>query len=139
MSTAVSPVGSRARDPKPERVLACVLCQQRKVKCTHKFPCTNCTRLGATCVPAALIPRQRRRRFPERELLDRCRRYEDLLRQNSIRFEPLHQDPNQYGDSLSPEGDGTRHTPSDQGSGQVTAKKAVPAKLDKSEKTYEAK
>ena len=42
------------------------------------------------CVPAALIPRQRRRRFPERELLERLRRYEGLLRENGIEFEPLH-------------------------------------------------
>ncbi|KAL9041218.1 MAG: hypothetical protein Q9214_004182 [Letrouitia sp. 1 TL-2023] len=37
-----------------------------------------------------LAPRQRRRRFPERELLERLRHYEGLLRQNNIKFEPLH-------------------------------------------------
>lgn len=37
-----------------------------------------------------LGPRQRRRRFPERELLERLRHYEDLLRQHKIDFEPLH-------------------------------------------------
>ena len=128
---------------KPQRVLACVLCQQRKVKCEYvflalpislfgsswefrdlswdflpgrlvsrltnpppkyarltskslfsrKFPCANCTRSHAQCVPAAtLVFRQRRRRFPERELLDRLRHYESLLRDNNIRFQPLHQD-----------------------------------------------
>ena len=41
-------------------------------------------------MPATLATRQRRRRFPERELLERLRRYEDLLRQNNIKFEPLH-------------------------------------------------
>ncbi|KAK9343537.1 hypothetical protein V1522DRAFT_394310 [Lipomyces starkeyi] len=30
--------------------------------------------------------------FPERELLERLRKYEDLLRQNNIKFEPLHKD-----------------------------------------------
>jgi len=45
-------------------------------------------------VPATLAPRgRRRRRFPERELLDRLRKYEDLLRQNNIKFEPLHKNP----------------------------------------------
>jgi hypothetical protein len=34
----------------------------------------------------------RKRRFPERELLDRLRKYEDLLRQNNVKFEPLHKD-----------------------------------------------
>ncbi|KAJ3536418.1 hypothetical protein NM208_g6725 [Fusarium decemcellulare] len=37
--------------------------------------------------------RPRRRRFPERELLDRLRQYEDLLRQNNVKFEPLHKGP----------------------------------------------
>lgn len=73
-----------------QRVLACILCQQRKVKCDRKFPCNNCVKNGAKCVPAALAPRQRRRRFPERELLERLRQYEDLLKQNNIAFEPLH-------------------------------------------------
>lgn len=45
-----------------------------------------------SCVPATLTTR-RRRRFPERELLERLRRYEDLLRQHQINFEPLHPDP----------------------------------------------
>lgn len=40
--------------------------------------------------PQALGPRQRRRRFPERELLDRVRHYETLLRKNKVEFEPLH-------------------------------------------------
>lgn len=79
---------------KSQRVLACVLCQQRKVKCNRKFPCANCIRSRTQCVPAAtLARRQRRRRFPERELLDHIRRYESLLRQNNIEFEPLHKDP----------------------------------------------
>lgn len=86
---------------KPQRVLACVLCQQRKVqrphirlsldlqsnmnvlkpltdrhvscmqvKCDRTFPCSNCVKTYAQCVPAILAPRQRRRRFPERELLE---------------------------------------------------------------------
>ncbi|KAF7593759.1 hypothetical protein BBP40_010935 [Aspergillus hancockii] len=73
----------------PQRTLACVLCQQRKVKCDRKFPCANCVKAGTHCVPA-LVPRQRRRRFPERELLERLRHYEGLLRENNIKFEPLH-------------------------------------------------
>ncbi|GLA97875.1 hypothetical protein AtubIFM57143_005808 [Aspergillus tubingensis] len=85
---ASTPTSSRLAGRSP-RVLACVLCQQRKVKCDRKFPCANCVRAGAQCVPT-LGPRPRRRRFPERELLDRVRRYEDLLRQNNIPFEPLH-------------------------------------------------
>lgn len=85
-----SPAVSSRATVNTQRVLACVLCQQRKVKCDRKFPCANCVRSGAKCVPAALASRQRRRRFPERELLERLRHYEDLLRQNNIEFEPLH-------------------------------------------------
>ena len=75
---------------KSQRVLSCVLCSQRKVKCDRKFPCTNCSKAGAQCVPASSVPRQRRRRFPERELLDRLRLYEDLLKKHNIPFQPLH-------------------------------------------------
>ncbi|MCJ1390849.1 hypothetical protein MMC18_003710 [Xylographa bjoerkii] len=78
---------------KPQRVLACVLCQKRKIRCNRGVPCSNCLRSHAQCVPAAtLVLRQRRRRFPERELLDRLRHYESLLRRSNINFEPLHKD-----------------------------------------------
>lgn len=77
---------------KPQRVLACVLCQQRKVKCDRKFPCANCVRSQAQCVPATLTRRRKRRRFPERDLLDRLHSYEELLRQNNISFDPIHGD-----------------------------------------------
>lgn len=94
MSTsAASPLPARtattATAVKSQRVLACALCQQRKVKCDRKFPCANCVRAGTQCVPTS-APRPRRRRFPERELLDRIRHYEGLLCKNSIIFEPLH-------------------------------------------------
>ena len=38
----------------------------------------------------ATQPRPRRRRFPEKELLDRLRKYEELLKENDVKFEPLH-------------------------------------------------
>ena len=83
---------SSSQQLKPQRVLACVRCQQRKVKCQRIFPCENCIKFRAQCVPSALAQRRRRRRFPERALLERLRKYEDLLRQNNITFEPLHKD-----------------------------------------------
>jgi hypothetical protein len=89
MSSPSATSSSRAA-AKPQRVLACVLCQHRKVRCNRKFPCSNCEKAGAQCIPATLAQRQRRRRFPERELLERLRDYECLLRQNNIPFEPLH-------------------------------------------------
>lgn len=83
----------RAMSPEPDslkhgRVLACALCKQRRVKCSRTFPCTNCVRAGAQCVQPD--SRKRRPRFPERQLLDRLRQYEDLLRQNNVEFTPLH-------------------------------------------------
>ncbi|KAF7176468.1 hypothetical protein CNMCM7691_002786 [Aspergillus felis] len=69
-------------------VRACVMCQQRKVRCDRKSPCANCVASGTQCVPATLTPR--RRRFQERVLLDRLRHYEGLLHQHHIDFEPLH-------------------------------------------------
>ncbi|TVY84831.1 Aurofusarin cluster transcription factor aurR2 [Lachnellula suecica] len=94
MSTDMPPLstekGNASQLPRPQRVLACLLCQQRKVKCDRKYPCFNCIKSRAQCVPATQLSRQRKRRFPERELLERLRKYEDLLRQNNIKFEPLH-------------------------------------------------
>lgn len=74
---------------KPQRTLACASCQQRKIKCDRRFPCSSCIKSNVHCVPVA-VPRQRRRRFPEAELLQRVRHLEDLLRQHNIDFEPLH-------------------------------------------------
>ncbi|KAI0018415.1 hypothetical protein F4780DRAFT_771780 [Xylariomycetidae sp. FL0641] len=90
-----APRAASAQAPKPPRILSCLLCQQRKVKCDRKFPCANCTRAQAPCVPATSAPRRRRRMFPERELLDRIRHYEKLLKRNNVKFEPLRKDPSQ--------------------------------------------
>jgi hypothetical protein len=88
---ALSPLASTS---KSHRVLSCVLCAQRKVKCDRKFPCSNCTKADVQCISAATIPRQRRRRFAERELLERLRYYEDILTKNGIAFQPLHTSSN---------------------------------------------
>ena len=55
------------------------------------------------CVPSLLAQRRRRRRFPERALLERVRNYEDLLRQNKITFEPLHKDSIEVNTSIRAE------------------------------------
>ncbi|KAI1265535.1 hypothetical protein F5Y18DRAFT_54899 [Xylariaceae sp. FL1019] len=89
---------------KHQRVLACAPCSQRKIKCDRKSPCVNCVKSGATCVAASLAPR--RRRFPERHLLERLRKYEALLRQHHVPFEPLHQHtPSGIDDTGHVEGD----------------------------------
>jgi hypothetical protein len=122
---------------KPQRVLACVRCQQRKIKCDRRFPCANCNTSRAQCVPATVAPRgRRRRRFPERELLDRLRKYEDLLRQNNIKFEPLHKDPAGEKESTNTQGgDGS----DDEQPEHVGADWSSPSTTVKSERVYEAK
>lgn len=99
-----------SRATKSRRILACVLCQQRKVKCDRQFPCNNCVRAGAQCITAGT--RQRRRRFPERELLERLRRYEGLLRRNNIQFEPLHPDPSATASEITGDDGADRPGPS---------------------------
>ena len=130
---------------KPQRVLACALCQQRKVKCDRrKFPCANCIRSHAQCVPAAtLAPRQRRRRFPERELLDRLRQYESLLRHSNIKFEPLHKDySTAEKKSLNTDNEGRGYDSQDDEQLLATAgadPSSSPSMAVKSEIVYEAK
>jgi len=126
-------------------VLACVLCQQRKVKCDRKFPCENCIRSHAQCVPAAtLVLRQRRRRFPERELLDRLRHYESLLRHSNIKFEPLHKDySTTENKSLHTDNEGRGYDSQDDGQLVAPAgadqSSSSPSMAVKSETVYEAK
>lgn len=100
-------------NPRSGRVLSCALCQQRKVKCDRNFPCANCRRSGAECVSTPK-PQPRRRRFAERELLDRLRNYEELLRQHHVDFKPMH--TADFSDSQDPEAlaqqvDHTRSSP----------------------------
>ncbi|KAH8821474.1 putative C6 transcription factor [Xylogone sp. PMI_703] len=79
-STQPQPHG-RSRAPAP-KVLSCVLCAQRKVKCDRKTPCSNCIKAGATCVPTIPNP-PRRRKYRvlggEEDLKLRLKRYEKLL------------------------------------------------------------
>jgi Fungal Zn(2)-Cys(6) binuclear cluster domain len=126
-----------AQPPKPQRVLACVRCQHRKVKCDRRFPCSNCNASYAQCVPATLTPRTRRkRRFPERELLERLRNYEDLLRQNNVNFEPLHKDSAKEKGSPKTQGENGSE---DEHPGPTGTDPSSPATTLKSEKVYEAK
>lgn len=88
-------------------------------------------------MPATLTPRgRRRRRFPERELLERLRKYEDLLRQNNIKFEPLHKDPAREKESPNTQGGDESD---DEQPEAVGAKWSPPSTTVKSERVYEAK
>ncbi|KAF7929141.1 hypothetical protein BELL_0643g00050 [Botrytis elliptica] len=124
MSPTTSTITSSS---KPQRVLACLRCQQRKIKCDRRYPCSTCVKSRVQCIPATQLPRQRRRRFPERELLDRLRKYEDLLRQHNIKFEPLHKE--------SPHTEG--HNDSDDEQPKATTNVPSPSTTN-SGKVYEA-
>jgi hypothetical protein len=76
---------------KVQKHYACLGCSRRKVKCDHKSPCGPCIKAGWEC-QAVTQARPRKRRFAERDLLDRLRRYEMLMRKSGVRFEPLHGD-----------------------------------------------
>ncbi|GJN85276.1 hypothetical protein PLIIFM63780_008840 [Purpureocillium lilacinum] len=62
------------------RVLACVLCQHRKIKCDRNFPCANCVKANVTCTPSTPAPARKRRR-PNQDLQERLARCEELLKQ----------------------------------------------------------
>ncbi|TVY38946.1 Transcription factor [Lachnellula subtilissima] len=125
---------------KPQRILACVRCQQRKIKCDRNFPCANCNTSRVQCVPATLTQRGRRKpRFPERELLERLRKYEDLLSRNNIEFEPLHKGKHAGEKELSTSHGGRGDESEDEQPRAVEAGCPSPSTSTKSERVYEAK
>jgi len=133
-------------DLKPRRLLACVLCQQRKVKCDHKYPCATCVKARVQCVPANQVSRRRKRRFPERELLERLRKYEDLLSQYNIKFEPLHPNSHLAAEKESPTSnvEGSYHSDDEQpGTSTAAASAGIPppttATTSERSRVYKAK
>lgn len=71
---------------------SCVLCQQRKVRCDKNKPCANCVKAGVDCKVVPPQPPRRRKKKPhERELIERLRKYETLLSQHGVDFEPIGQ------------------------------------------------
>ncbi len=68
-----------------QKVKSCILCQQRKVRCDRKSPCSVCTKARVECIFRAPIrPGRRSKKNPEADLLARLRKYEDLLKTNGI-------------------------------------------------------
>ncbi|KAI0395124.1 hypothetical protein F5Y17DRAFT_225553 [Xylariaceae sp. FL0594] len=73
---------------------SCVLCQTRKVRCDKKKPCSNCAKAHVECrVVPPQPPKRGKKHIPERvserDLIERLRKYEALLFQHGIDFEPL--------------------------------------------------
>ncbi|KAL5612883.1 hypothetical protein BROUX41_004039 [Berkeleyomyces rouxiae] len=76
-STATAPGAATAT--KAPRILACVLCQHRKIKCDRNMPCSNCIKANAACTPSTPAPARKRRR-PNQDLQERLARCEELLK-----------------------------------------------------------
>lgn len=72
------------------RGTSCVLCQQRKVRCDKNKPCANCVKARVECrVVPPQPPRRRKKRLQERDLVDRLKKYEALLAENGVKFDPI--------------------------------------------------
>lgn len=87
MNPSTSPASASAG---AARAHACVLCQQRKVKCSRETPCSGCVKSRSECIyrdPAP--PRRRKRRNPEDILLARLKRYEELLENAGVKVDPI--------------------------------------------------
>ncbi|ROT38976.1 hypothetical protein SODALDRAFT_149802 [Sodiomyces alkalinus F11] len=82
---------------KPPRILACVLCQHRKIKCDRNMPCSNCLKANVPCSPSTPAPVRKRRR-PNQDLQERLARCEALLKQYASAG-PLPNLPNNLADS----------------------------------------
>jgi hypothetical protein len=69
------------------------LCQQRKVRCDKQKPCANCVKAQVECrVIPPQPPRRRKKKPHERDLIDRLRKYESLLSEHGVIFEPIAHD-----------------------------------------------
>ena len=119
---------------KPGRVLACVLCRQRKLKCNRQFPCSNCILSHAQCTPWTPTSRRPRRTVPQRILIERLHRYEALLRQHRIDFDPFDSDATTPKDSTHGDhsDENLAGTPSQQSSPAATAANATGGPKDTS-------
>jgi hypothetical protein len=80
------------------RGTSCVLCQQRKVRCDKNKPCSNCVKAKVECrVVPPQPPRRRKKRLQEKDLIERLKKYETLLSENGVNFEPIGPDLRQDG------------------------------------------
>ncbi|KAF7543737.1 hypothetical protein G7Z17_g10504 [Cylindrodendrum hubeiense] len=75
------------------RGTSCVLCQQRKVRCDKNKPCANCVKAKVECrVVPPQPPRRRKKRLQEKDLIDRLKRYENLLAEHGVKVDAIGHD-----------------------------------------------
>ncbi|KAK5630323.1 hypothetical protein RRF57_006038 [Xylaria bambusicola] len=80
MSATTAAAAAAPPHIKPTKILACVHCQYRKIKCDRQQPCSNCIKAKIACKPSTPAPPHKRRR-PNQDLLERLARCEQLLKQ----------------------------------------------------------
>jgi hypothetical protein len=119
------------------RGTSCVLCQQRKVRCDKNKPCANCVKAKVECrVVPPQPPRRRKKRLQERDLIDRLKKYESLLSDHGVKFEPISSElrmeapPGEEVDDLENDFEGLKTSPeaSASPSGTVSSEKCVTPK-----------
>jgi hypothetical protein len=65
---------------KPQKVLSCVSCRQRKIKCPKEQPvCAQCSRFGFECVYPTRKAMRRAPRPRQKELMERLSRLESIV------------------------------------------------------------
>ena len=80
------------------RGTSCVLCQQRKVRCDKNKPCANCVKAKVECrVIPPQPPRRRKKRLQEKDLIERLKKYENLLAEHGVKVDAI-------GHELRPDG-----------------------------------
>ncbi|OHE92507.1 fungal specific transcription factor domain-containing protein [Colletotrichum orchidophilum] len=60
------------------RLIACIACSKRKIKCSRVFPCANCIRTSTECIPGTPAPPRGRKPYNQ-ALKSRLARCEQLL------------------------------------------------------------
>ncbi|KAJ3479025.1 hypothetical protein NLG97_g8424 [Lecanicillium saksenae] len=64
---------------------SCLVCRQRKVRCDHTQPCSNCKRANIDCEYVVPVRGKRKRTRPSRETLHaKIQRYESMLKTRGV-------------------------------------------------------
>jgi hypothetical protein len=74
-----SPIGESPRTPSHQKLLSCLSCRQKKVKCDKKYPCRGYQHSGSECVFPLRKRKARKPRSRNTEMILRLGRLEELL------------------------------------------------------------
>jgi hypothetical protein len=74
-----SPIGESPRPGPHQKLLSCLGCRQKKVKCDKRYPCRGCQHSGSECVFPLRKRKARKPRSRNAEMILRLGRLEELL------------------------------------------------------------